>query len=912
MEIIHRLRVLAVLLTSSSFGSHIIEGSPRCNFPQETFGAQFESWNNVRDWNSLDVNAPIDGRSFIPTLDLRRNQTLEYFGRRMRTYFLAPVTGAYTFKITCDDKCKLNLSTDEKPENVVTLVTIKSYTKYRAWTKKHAAIVNLSKGRSYFLEAIMFQRRGDYHMTVGVELPDGNFKAGEFLGKYLVKYAPAGSYGVAPVGDWGAWSQCSKSCGEGTQTRNRSCLNPPPVFQTPNTTNMDPEMRICYPIKPCSLPSSIIQVRNTSSTSLLVEWQDQWPHELRHFQIIYNRTANEAAQNITVNASQKSVELRGLEVFTQYCVRVVLRTRTGVEKRSPCVYARTDQDVPCSPPTRLVAGNHSSSFGINVAWKALSESCWQGVPRGYFIRLQVNETAPEENKETEELFVWSNSTEALLQDLQPRTTYRLQVAAMTERGAGPYSEPVYVETCRCHRRIFVNWMHTPPLCVKRGEDTPTGLIPNLLHDMLPYACGTCHDNQTTEIIFRERSSTQNMIGSLSERYQLNVPISLKPKLPRVGDGWVFLPVVEVAGFAVLTRKPTGDAYARYLASSVMVRWPAFVMMIVMYLTFGLAVWTVEKYKNPAHFPARFTRGWKEGVWWAFVSMTTVGYGDRYPKSVPGRLLGIACFLMGAIITALFVATLSSSLTVFVFDMAANSERGKKIGVISGSEEQRLSMRITGSKGTTYDTRDKLIQGLNSGELDGTIKDVFTVNALIKDLNDSVFEVSKTVSKPFSYGIELTGEARYLLKDFEEYLREKPFAAFQGSSSTEVPPTVSDHEESIGFFEPGNFIYQGTVKVTGIALLLFAAGGLIYHIIQMKLKEKKRKGQPSNNDPQLTPLEIKEEMRQLLEEFHIRMQRTYYALKIKHRRELLKIREKRTLAAFVAQIRRRNYTLEQQV
>ncbi|XP_078380264.1 uncharacterized protein LOC144663224 [Oculina patagonica] len=218
----------------------------------KTFGAQFESWNNVRDWNSLDVNAPIDGRSFIPTLDLRRNQTLEYFGRRMRTYFLAPVTGAYTFKITCDDKCKLNLSTDEKPENVVTLVTIKSYTKYRAWTKKHAAIVNLSKGRSYFLEAIMFQRRGDYHMTVGVELPDGNFKAGEFLGKYLVKYAPAGSYGVAPVGDWGAWSQCSKSCGEGTQTRNRSCLNPPPVFQTPNTTNMDPEMRICYPIKPCS------------------------------------------------------------------------------------------------------------------------------------------------------------------------------------------------------------------------------------------------------------------------------------------------------------------------------------------------------------------------------------------------------------------------------------------------------------------------------------------------------------------------------------------------------------------------------------------------------------------------------------------------------------------------------------
>lgn len=115
-----------------------------------------------------------------------------------------------------------------------------------------------------------------------------------------------------------------------------------------------------------------------------------------------------------------------------------------------------------------------------------------------------------------------------------------------------------------------------------------------------------------------------------------------------------------------------------------------------------------------------------------------------------------------------------------------------------------------------------------------------MNALIKDLNDSAFEVSKTVSKPFYYGIELTGEARYLLKDFEEYLKRKPFAAFKGSFSTEMTPTVSDQEESIGFFKPENFIFQRTVKVTGIALVVFATGGLIYHIIQMKLKKRKGK------------------------------------------------------------------------
>ena len=90
------------------------------------------------------------------------------------------------------------------------------------------------------------------------------------------------------------------------------------------------------------MPRSIIKVRNISSTSLLVEWQDRWSEE-RQFQIIYKRNVTGTSQNITVNASQQSVELRDLGVFTWYCVRVLM-TRQGVEQKSPCVYARTQQD----------------------------------------------------------------------------------------------------------------------------------------------------------------------------------------------------------------------------------------------------------------------------------------------------------------------------------------------------------------------------------------------------------------------------------------------------------------------------------------------------------------------------------------------------------------------------------------
>lgn len=136
-------------------------------------------------------------------------------------------------------------------------------------------------------------------------------------------------------------------------------------------------------------------------------------------------------------------------------------------------------------------------------------------------------------------------------------------------------------------------MHVPPFCVKRDGEEPTGLIPDLLRHMVLYGCGTCHENKTIKIIYQEESSSvQNMIGTVNEYPQINLPITVKPRMPSAGEGRVFLPVVEVAGFAFLTRKPRTDAYARYLASSVLVRWPVFVMMFVMFVTFGLAVWTV--------------------------------------------------------------------------------------------------------------------------------------------------------------------------------------------------------------------------------------------------------------------------------------------------------------------------------
>lgn len=69
------------------------------------------------------------------------------------------------------------------------------------------------------------------------------------------------------------------------------------------------------------------------------------------------------------------------------------------------------------------------------------------------------------------------------------------------------------------------------------------------------------------------------------------------------------------------------------------------------LGFGFLIYLIE----PATFHTVF-----EGIWWAIITVSTVGYGDYVPQTAVGKLIGMLLILFGAGFVSTYFVTLASS------------------------------------------------------------------------------------------------------------------------------------------------------------------------------------------------------------------------------------------------------------
>lgn len=72
------------------------------------------------------------------------------------------------------------------------------------------------------------------------------------------------------------------------------------------------------------------------------------------------------------------------------------------------------------------------------------------------------------------------------------------------------------------------------------------------------------------------------------------------------------------------------------------RWPIYVRIAIIILLLIILFGQLITFVEPQQFSNVF-----EGVWWALITVSSVGYGDFVPKTALGKTVGMLLILIGA-------------------------------------------------------------------------------------------------------------------------------------------------------------------------------------------------------------------------------------------------------------------------
>jgi len=147
-------------------------------------------------------------------------------------------------------------------------------------------------------------------------------------------------------------------------------------------------------------------------------------------------------------------------------------------------------------------------------------------------------------------------------------------------------------------------------------------------------------------------------------------------------------------------------------------------LLALMLLAGTLVWLVERRANPDQFGGANHNGVGAGLWWAAVTLTTVGYGDKAPMTVAGRAIAIIWMLASLVLTASFTATITSALTVSTLAGRVNGPSDLerlKVGAVAGtSSGQYLGERRILFRG--YPDARAGLAAVAAGEIDVFVAD----------------------------------------------------------------------------------------------------------------------------------------------------------------------------------------------
>lgn len=151
------------------------------------------------------------------------------------------------------------------------------------------------------------------------------------------------------------------------------------------------------------------------------------------------------------------------------------------------------------------------------------------------------------------------------------------------------------------------------------------------------------------------------------------------------------------------------------------------------LAISLLLWFVERHHGTGHFHGGIT-GIGSALWFAAVTMTTVGYGDKTPATITGRIIAVFWMIFGVVLVSAFTATVTSNMasTQLINNIESVSDFNHlSCGALKGSLSSQILKRL-GVMTHEYENIPEAFEDLAAGKIEAVMGDRNTLSYVARD------------------------------------------------------------------------------------------------------------------------------------------------------------------------------------